>query len=118
MQLHALTSFAFHQLLGRLLWRLLGVALIGLFAIIALYHFTLSGTLALEATYGALYAHLIVAGAFTAAALITLGVLAATRAKALSRPAQGALSDQRSMQIAMLVEAVMHGYALARRPRD
>jgi hypothetical protein len=117
MRLNQLTSYAIHQLVGRLLWRLLAGALIGLLVLIALYHFTVAGTLALETQVGVLYAQLIVAGAFSAAALIVLGVLVATRARpALKASAAGSvLSEPRNIQIAMLVEAVMLGYTLARK---
>jgi hypothetical protein len=117
MRLNQLTSYAINQLIGRLLWRMLAGALVALFALIALYHFTVAVSLALEAQVGVLYAHLIVAGAFSAAALIVVGVLAATRARPALKPlaAGGVLSEPRNMQIAMLIEAVMLGYTLARK---
>jgi hypothetical protein len=118
MRLNQLTGFAINQLIGRLLWRLLAGAVLGLFALIALYHLTVAGSLALEGRVGVLYAHLIVAGAFSTAALIVYGALAATRAKPLlKQDAAGALSEPRNMQIAMLIEAVMLGYALARKQK-
>jgi len=116
MRLNQITASVLHQLFGWLALRLFGYALAGLFALVALYHFTVSGTLALEARFGVVQAHLIVAGAFTAAVLVTVAILAATKTKALPTPTNGMLSEPRHMQIAMLVEAVMLGYSLARKP--
>jgi hypothetical protein len=100
-----------NHLLGRLLRRaLIGLAVIAL-SIVALYYFTIAGTHALETQYGALDARLIVGAVYAAAAAVCaiwwllLGRPSTSRAPALSNP--------REMQIAMLVEAVMLGYALA-----
>jgi len=101
------------HLFGRLLRRALIAAAVAAFAIVAVYHFTVAGTLALQMHFGPLEAELIVAAIYSAAALI-----AAIWWLALGRPATSrapALSHPRDMQIAMLVEAVMLGYALARK---
>lgn len=101
------------HLFGRLLRRvLLGLAVIAL-GVVALYYFTIAGSLALETQYGALDAWLIVGAIYAAAAIACaiwwhlLGRPSTSRAPALNNP--------REMQIAMLVEAVMLGYALARK---
>ena len=79
----------------------------------ALYFFTVAGTIALETRYGALDARVIVGAIYAAVAIITT-IVWATRGKPASSSAP-VLSGQREMQIAMLVEAVMLGYALARK---
>lgn len=117
MRLDHLVTAAFRELFARLIWRALGMFLVALFALVALYHAATAGTIALTAQYGALYAQLIMAAGFAVAGLIALAVLFATRSKP---PAQfthstAALAEPRNMQIAMLVEAVMLGYALARK---
>jgi hypothetical protein len=101
------------QLFGRLLRRaLIGLAIIVL-AIVALYYFTVAGSLALETQYGVVDARLIVGGVYAAAAIaciiwwMLLGRPSTSRTPALNNP--------REMQIAMLVEAVMLGYTLARK---
>ncbi len=119
MRLNDIADLTLSHLFGRLLRRALGVLLLALFAAVALYHATAAGTLALAAEFGMLYAYLIVAGIYAAAALIVLTVLWSTRNKSLDRtdreaPA-GALASPRNMQIAMLIEAVMLGYAMARK---
>jgi hypothetical protein len=119
MQLGHITEFAIDRLFGRLLRRAAGFALLALFALIALYHFTVAGTMALEGVYGALPARLIVAAIYLAAAVIVLIVLWATRHKPLISTGSGdALVAQRDMQVAALVEAAMLGYAMARKTRE
>jgi len=119
MRLSDVSEIAVSLLFGRLLRRALGAALLVLFALIAAYHFTIAGTLALDAEVGALYARLIVAAIYTAAALIVLIVLWATRTKpAISGQTADALMSPRNAQVAMLVEAAMLGYALARKSGD
>ena len=120
MRLDQIVSLALEQLLGRLLRRAAAFALLGLVGLIAVYHFTVAGTLALEGEFGALYARLIIAGIYTAGGLIIFGFLYATRARPLVADAKiaAALPKQgkpRKMQLAMLVEAVMLGYALSAR---
>ena len=111
-----ITEIAFDYLFGRLLRRAIVAALFALFALFAIYHFTVAGTLALEAEYGLLCARLIVAAIYTAAALITLIVLWATRTKPMiENQVAGALTSPRNTQIAMLIEAVMVGYTLGRK---
>ena len=80
---------------------------------------TIAGTLGLETEYGILYARLIVAAIYLAAALSVLIVLWATRSmppiKAQTADAKMSLRDT---QIAALIEAVMLGYAMARKSDD
>jgi hypothetical protein len=112
-----LGSFLFEQFFGKMVRRAALFALLGLLLLIAIYHFTVAGTLALEQEFGVLYARLIIAGVYTAGGLITFGLLLATRPRPLlkSEKPAGALAKPRKMQLAMLVEAVMLGYALSRK---
>jgi hypothetical protein len=73
----------------------------------------------LEGLYGMLYARLIIAAIYVAAASIVLVVLVATRTRPLikDRAADAKVSPHDS-QIAALVEAAMLGYAMARKSGD
>jgi hypothetical protein len=113
MRLDQMTEIAADHLFGRLIRRaLMALAFAGL-GIVALYYFTAAGSIALETQYGTLSAYLVV-GAIYAALAIIVAILWAIRGKAANSSAP-VLSNQRDMQIAMLVEAVMLGYALARK---
>jgi len=80
---------------------------------------TIAGTLELEAEYCILYARLIVAAIYLAAALSVLIVLWATRTMPLIKAQTAdAQMSRRDMQIAALIEAVMLGYAMARKSGD
>jgi hypothetical protein len=119
MQLSHITEITIHRLFGRVLWRAAGLALLVLFALIALYNFTVAGMMALEGVYGVLDARLIVAAIYLAAAVIVLISLWATRTKPLISAASGdALAAPRDMQMAALIEAAMLGYAMARKTRE
>jgi len=119
MHISQVAEFAINHRFSRLKRRALGAALLVLFALIAVYHFTIAGTLALDAEVGVLYARLIVAAIYTAAALTTLIVLWATRTKPLiTDQTADALMSPRNAQIAMLIEAATLGYALARKTGD
>jgi type VI protein secretion system component VasK len=114
MHLDQIAGLAVDHLFGRMMRRALLAFLVAALAIAAIYHFTVAGTLSLEAQYGALHAQLIVGAIFTALALLAYAILWAMRNKAASASTP-VLSGQREMQMAMLVEAVMLGYALARK---
>jgi hypothetical protein len=116
MRLERIAMEAVEHLLGRLLRRLMVVLVAVVLALVALYHFEASGLLALEAQYGAINAHLIVGGAFAAATLLAMLIWWAMgrgsgKASAPALPE----ANPRQLQLAMLVEAVMLGYALARK---
>jgi hypothetical protein len=116
MQFAHITEIALDYLFGRMLRRAMVAALFALCALIAIYHFTVAGTLALEAEYGLLVARLIVAAVYTAAALMTLIVLWATRSKPpLENQVAGALTSPRNAQMAMLIEAALLGFTLGRK---
>jgi len=119
MQLSHITEFAIDQLFGRLLRRAAAYILLVLFALIALYHFTVAGMLALEGVYGVLSARLIVAAIYLAAALIVLVSLWTTRTKpAIGTPSGDAAVPPRDMQMVALIEAAVLGYAMARKTRE
>ena len=111
MSLYNIAAAATENLLGRLLRRALLVILLAGCAIVAVYHFTSAGTVALEGLYGALYAQLIVGGIFTAFALVTLAILWAMGRKA-AKTKSPPVDIPREKQAAMLVEAAMLGYEM------
>lgn len=116
MQLNHITEFVIYHLFSRLLRRAIGAALLVLFTLVATYHFTIAGTLVLEGLYGMLYARLIIAAIYVAAASIVLVVLVATRKRPLiTDRAADAQVSRHDGQIAALVEAAMFGYAMARK---
>ena len=117
MRLDHLASVAVDHLLGRLIKRALVAAAIAIFALVAIYHFTVAGTLALDAQVGALQAQLIVGGIYAAAAAIMVVILWAMRRQAVAISAPVPSNNAREMQLVMLVEAVMLGYSLGSQTR-
>jgi predicted membrane-bound mannosyltransferase len=115
MRLDHIASVAVDHLLGRLIRRALLAAAIAIFAVVAIYHFTVAGTLALDAQFGELEAQLIVGAIFAAAALIAFGILWAMRGQRTASSTPILSDNPREMQLVMLVEAVMLGYSLARK---
>ncbi len=114
MSLYDIAATTADHLLGRLVRRaLLALALAG-FAIVALYHFTVAGMLALETRFSDLHAQLIVAGIYAALVAIGYAGLWAT-GHGQAKPDTPVLSKPREMQLAMIVEAAMLGYSLARK---
>jgi hypothetical protein len=81
MRVDQVASIALSQIFKRVMIRALLAAVLGLFALIAVYHFTVAGDLALQAQFGALYARLIIAGIYTALAGLAFLTLWLTRAK-------------------------------------
>jgi hypothetical protein len=116
MPLTHIPEIVFNYLFGRILRRAILAALIGLFTLIAIYHFTIAGTLTLEAQYGLLCARLIVAAAYSAAALISIIIFWTMRTKApIQNKISAATTGPRNAQIAMLIEAGVLGYTLGRK---
>jgi len=120
MRLTDIAEGAVRQLIARYVKRAILAAVIGALSVVTLYYASASASLALALAYGPLYAHLIMAGIYAIAALIALAAFFATRTRPLPQQsaqdnAAGLLSSPRNMQIAMLVEAVMLGYTLARK---
>lgn len=101
------------RLLGRMLRRMLVVVVMGVCALVAFYHFTIAGHIALTGQFSDLDARLIIGAAYATMALISLVILWAMRSK--SGSTTPVLRKPAEMQLVMLVEAVMLGYALARK---
>jgi len=114
MRLDHLATAAIDQVLGRLVRRLLVVIAAAILAIVAIYQGSVAGTIWLEVRYGAVHAHAIICAIYAGLALIALIAFWAMGRKP-SSSATPALSQPREMQLAMLVEAVMLGYALSRK---
>ena len=114
MSLYNIAAAATDHLVGRLLRRALLLVLLAGCAIVAIYHFTAAGTVALEGLYGALYTQLIVGGIFTVLALLALVILWAMGRKA-AKPSEPVVAVPREMQMAMLLEAAMLGYGMAKK---
>ncbi len=116
MGLSQITEFAIKYFFGRIVRRLFGFALVVLFALIAVYHFTIAGMLALETQFAPLYARLIVAAIYTGATLILLIVLMATRVKPpITGRTTAARKSSYTMQILMFIEDVMLAYSSVRK---
>jgi type VI protein secretion system component VasK len=114
MNFSKLAAAATNRLLGRMLRRALVVVVMGLCAMIAVYHFTIAGNIALTGHFGDLNARLIIGAVYAAIALISLVILWTMR----SKPADSAtpvLSKPAETQLVLLVEAAMLGYAMARK---
>jgi hypothetical protein len=115
MRLDHVVSQAISQLMGRLVRRVIIMALLGLFALAAIYHFSVAGIIALDGIFGALHARLIIAGIDLVIALVFFGVLYLTRAKPLPAKRRPGISRApQDVQIAMLIESLLQGYAMAR----
>ena len=117
MRLTDIAEATVSQIVGRLMRRAVLFALLGILAIVTLYYASAAGTVALALTYGPITAYLIMAGIYALLAIAVLIAILATRTKAASVQDSLAspLNSPRNMQIAMLVEAVMLGYTLARK---
>jgi hypothetical protein len=104
---------AFEHIYKRIVGRALLALLIAAFTVVAICYFTAAGTMALDAQYGTLYARVIMGAIYAAVAIASaIWWVALSRRTNIGAPP---LSNQREMQIAMLVEAVMLGYSLARK---
>jgi len=114
MRVDQIVAMAANHFVARLLRRAAVAAALAIFAVIAVYHFTIAGTIALDGQVGALDARLIVGGIYAGLALIMLAVLWAMRARP-PKEITPALKNGREMQLVMLVEALMLGYTLARK---
>jgi uncharacterized membrane protein len=114
MRLDQLALSTIEQVAGRLLRRLLVMLVMAVLALVAIFYFVSAGELELATRYGVINAQLIMGAIFAGAALAAFLTLWAMRAKR-PRASAPALSGQREMQLVMLAEAVMLGYALARK---
>lgn len=116
MRLNQIAALATSHFLSRLVRRAVAAVLFAIFTIVAVYHFTIAGQLALTDVYGLLNAQLIVGGIYAALALISFGILWTMGRRNGVRAAIPALGDHaRELQLVMLVEAVLLGYSLAQK---
>jgi hypothetical protein len=117
MRLTDIAEATVSQIVGRLMRRAVLFALLGILAIVTLYYASAAGSVALALTYGPITAYLVMAGIYALLAIAVLITILATRPKAAAvQDSLGSpLASPRNMQIAMLVEAVMLGYTLARK---
>jgi len=108
---HIVETIVSH-LVGRLLRRAAGYAAIVIALLVALYHFSIAGTMALEATYGVLTARLLIGGIYAVIAVLVLLTLWVTRRKPSpeSQRVAAFLSSPQNMQVAALLEAAMIGF--------
>jgi hypothetical protein len=114
MSLANIAAAATEQLVAKYLRRFLTALLIALFALIALYHFTVAGILALEHQFGALDARLIAAGIYTTLTLVSFAAFWAIGPRTV--PAEtDTTPGSRVMQLAALIEAATLGYELSRK---
>jgi hypothetical protein len=112
MRLDHLAISAIEQVAGRLLRRFLVVLVMVVLALVAISYFVSAGEVELVSRFGVTNAQLIMGALFSGGALIALVILWTMRARRTKTPA---LAGQREMQLVMLAEAVMLGYALARK---
>ena len=115
MRLDQIMAAATGHLVGRAVRRaVIGVAMAA-FAVVALYHFTIAGMIALQGQFGDLDTRLIVGGIYAFLSIVAFVTLWAMRAKPLPAAGAAAPGNPREMQLVMLVEALMLGYTLARK---
>jgi len=115
MRIDQVAEAAIGHFLGRFMRRLLIGCVLAACLIVAMYHFTIAGTLALEMRYGVLHARLAIGAIYAVVALISLGLLWQQSRIPRLNGAGKTLTSPREMQLIMLVEAVMLGYELARK---
>lgn len=116
MSLATIAEAAAGRLLGTLSRYLVFALLAAIFALGALYHVTVAGITALELEFGVIYARLIVAGIYAALTLASGGVVwVMVRKGGKKRPEPE--PKPRHVQLAMLLEAAILGFEVARKGR-
>lgn len=106
---------ALTHLLRRVLWRVLLAILMAICAIVAIYQFTVAGSLALEAQFGALQAKLFIGALYIGIGLVAWAGLWAMRSSSTNNGMPPTLASQRKLKGVMLAEAIVLGFALARK---
>jgi type VI protein secretion system component VasK len=115
MRLDSIISTAIDHVVWPMLRRLLVALAVGLFALIAIYHFTVAGNIALAGEYGDVNARLIIGGIYAALALTCLAILWALRGGSTKPARAPSLQNPHEKQLAMLIEAATLGYTRARK---
>jgi hypothetical protein len=115
MQINQIAGLAYDRLVGRIVRRTALMAAIALCMLVAVYQFTVAGSLVVQAHYGSIEAHLFVGAVYAFVALVGAATFWAIRNRPARAATPAALAGQREMQLVMLVEAVMLGYTLARK---
>jgi hypothetical protein len=114
MSFYNMAAAATEHMIVRFLRRALLAIIVAVFAIVAIYHFTIAGMIVLETRFGDLHAQLIVAAIFAALSALTITILWATGGQK-AKPRAPTLSQPRETQLVMLLEAAMLGFELARK---
>lgn len=119
MRMDNIISAATDQLLWPVLRRVLVILAFAFLALIAVYHLTIAGNIALAHRFGDLNARLIIGGIYAVLALASLIVLWAMRGKPTKSTRAATLQNprekQHEKQLVMLIEAAMAGYDVARK---
>ena len=117
MALTDIASATIGRIAGRLMRRVACWLLVGLFALVALYQASVAVAVALEAKFGALYAHLMIAGFYALAAIAILAFLWFSVPRPLLdddyRKSLAKLPAE--ARVATIIEALLLGYAMSRR---
>jgi hypothetical protein len=112
-----IVSATIGRIAGRLVRRVVCWALVGIFGLAALYQASVAGVVALEAQFGAVYAHLMIAGLY---ALVAIGIVTflwvTTRRSFVGKEYKESLAAlPPELQAATIVEALLLGYAMSRK---
>ena len=116
MGLTDLASATVGRVFGRLMRRVVGWALVGLFGLAALYQASVAAGVALEAQFGGLYAHLMIAGFYALLAIAIVIFLLTVRRPLVDDEYRTSLAQLPvEAQVATIIEALLLGYAMSRR---
>lgn len=117
MALTDLASATLGRIFGRLMRRVVCWALVGVFGLVALYQASVAAVVALEAEFGAVYAHLMIAGCYALVAIAVVIFLWVTvRRPFIDDDYRKTLAKlPAEAQVATIVEALLLGYAMSRR---
>jgi hypothetical protein len=117
MALTDIASATIGRLVGRLMRRAVCWLFVGLFALAALYQASVAAVVGLEAQFGALYAHLMIAGFYALAAMAILAFLwFSVRRPLMDDDYRKTLAQlPAEARVATIVEALLLGYAMSRR---
>jgi hypothetical protein len=117
MRIDHIAEIAIADVLGALIRRAIVALAVGCCSIVAIYHISVAGLLALGLEYGPLQARLVIAAIYAGIALIVFVAFRTTTRRKLGAVATTTmpLDSSREMRIAALVEALMLGYTLARK---